>query len=203
MGPPLASRDLLAKLNGSSSSQRPLAPTASSSPRALSTDRCELWDATTGEPHGEPLHPEDPLTALAFNPDGRLLATGALDGVMQLWDVATGEPRGQPMVASASAKTKSPGGSICRVAFSPDGNLLATAYETDAAAVWDVEDRRASLVAGAAGDTRAGMADGSRVQPGRKPAGNRLDGLDGAAVGRRYAARRSDRPCNTAVVSSR
>lgn len=36
-------------------------------------------------------HPEW-LVALAFSPDGRWLATGATDGVLQVWDVAAQEP---------------------------------------------------------------------------------------------------------------
>ncbi len=49
-----------------------------------------LWDASTGHPATEPLLHEANLRAGAFNPDGRLLLTTAVDGTVRVWDTGTG-----------------------------------------------------------------------------------------------------------------
>jgi WD40 repeat protein len=57
----------------------------------------------------------------AISPDGKLLATGTVDGKVKLWDVASGR-----LLASVQAH---PGGesALCvAVAFSPDGRVLVT-----------------------------------------------------------------------------
>jgi WD40 repeat protein/serine/threonine protein kinase len=77
----------------------------------------QLWDVTTGKPHGPPLqHPKE-LHAVAFSPDGKLLAA-ASGNTVQLWDPTTGKPHGQLMHHPHTVRL---------VAFSPAGELLATA----------------------------------------------------------------------------
>jgi WD40 repeat protein len=63
------------------------------------------------------LHTADIVTALAYRPDGRVLATGCLDGQegVQLWD-ANGQPRGAPLAT---------GDKVAYLAWSPDGRMLA------------------------------------------------------------------------------
>ena len=58
----------------------------------------------------------DGVTAVAFSPDGKTLATTTSDGAVQLWDVITGQPIGP------SPHTGAVG--VGEVAFSPDGKLL-------------------------------------------------------------------------------
>ena len=58
---------------------------------------------------------------MAFSPGGRLLAIADGDGTVRLWDPVTGQPVGAPIQAS-NASNGVPG-----VAFSPHGDLLATA----------------------------------------------------------------------------
>ena len=59
------------------------------------------------------------LQALAFSPDGRLLATGSKDTTVKIWEVATGREL-QTLFGAA--------GEVTSVAFSrPDGAHLAVA----------------------------------------------------------------------------
>ena len=75
-----------------------------------------LWDPSTGDPVGEPLSRsgDDEQFGIAFSPDGAVASAGD-DGVW-LWD---------PPIDLAEGRRLTCGGS--RVAFSPDGTVLATA----------------------------------------------------------------------------
>ena len=69
-----------------------------------------------------------PAVAVAFSPDGRLLATASRDGTARLWDPATGD-----CLHTLTGHTDW----VNDVAFSPDGHLLATASRDGTARLWD------------------------------------------------------------------
>ncbi|WP_030416882.1 WD40 repeat domain-containing protein [Streptomyces sp. NRRL S-1448] len=71
--------------------------------------------------------------AVAFSPDGHLLATGHGAKTVQLWDTVAQRRAGPALFGHTDRVTS--------VAFSPDGRLLATGSEDATARLWDVESR--------------------------------------------------------------
>jgi WD40 repeat protein len=61
-----------------------------------SKGRVELWNAASGERTKTLDGHSGPVTALAFSPDGRTLASGSQDATVKLWDVAESLRRKPP-----------------------------------------------------------------------------------------------------------
>jgi RNA polymerase sigma factor (sigma-70 family) len=77
------------------------------------------------------------VTALAFSPDGRTLATatrgvGQVNSAIRLWDVATAKERARFPGHQQSAAS---------LAFSPDGRVLASGGTEGTVLLWDVTGR--------------------------------------------------------------
>ena len=98
-----------------------------------------LWNPATGQRIGSSLQAETEqvsrvrdvsfkpdVDGVAFSPNSRLLASANADGTVRLWNPATGRRIGTPL----SADTGTGGGGVNEVAFSSDGQLLASADGT-------------------------------------------------------------------------
>ncbi|KJK40084.1 hypothetical protein UK23_40395, partial [Lentzea aerocolonigenes] len=96
----------------------------------------KLWDLATGD-HLSTIDPAPgnfESDAVAFHPDGRIVATGADNGDVLLWDVT--DPRNPVRIAAATGRNLS----VHTIAFSPDGKFLASGGGDKTTQIWDVSD---------------------------------------------------------------
>jgi WD40 repeat protein/serine/threonine protein kinase len=83
----------------------------------------QLWDATSGTAHGKPIRPHGAVYAVAISPDGKTCVTGCHENAAELWETATGNWLGQFLLPGGMHP-----GTIPAVAFSPDGQRVATSH---------------------------------------------------------------------------
>jgi WD40 repeat protein len=95
--------------------------------------RGALWDIVRASPQLQNFlngHTDD-VYAVAFSPEGHLIASAGADQTIILWDAKTGSPIGDPLVGHV--------GYITEIVFSPDGKSLASASADFSIILWDVE----------------------------------------------------------------
>lgn len=96
----------------------------------VSGERLTLWDVETGKAvRHYPVPERECALAVAFSPDGKLLASGSITNKVYLWDAATARLVRTLQDGAQWAKT---------LAFSPDGKLLAAGGQDKLIRLWDV-----------------------------------------------------------------
>ncbi|WP_165229604.1 serine/threonine-protein kinase [Aquisphaera insulae] len=93
-----------------------------SNPPHFPTGEVRIWETGTGRLRVPPIPQINFVVALAFRPDGKVLATGDFSGLVRRWDTATGEEIGRPLPQ---------GEIVLSLAYSPDGTKLAVGLSND------------------------------------------------------------------------
>lgn len=93
---------------------------------ASAADTGQLWDMRSGQESKRFTH-TDHLNDIAFDPEGKLLATASRDRTARVWDAAGGEEVARLMHHD----------NVWVVAFSADGTRLATASADTTARLWE------------------------------------------------------------------
>lgn len=86
-----------------------------------------LFDYTTGKLSNLNAHSKSVL-AVAYSPNGKIMASGSLDETIYLWDTEN---------YKVADTLKGHGGNIFCVTFSPDGKYLASASKDNTVRVWE------------------------------------------------------------------
>jgi WD40 repeat protein len=132
LGPPLAHAGPVKTVAFSPDSQGIVTGGFVVDPKAKGTLRGEarMWDARSSRQMGAILHHEQPVWAVAFGANGRVVVTGGEEGITRFWLSATARN-----IASSWSH-----GNAKTIVVSPDGTnaLVGHTYTTAVAEIWEV-----------------------------------------------------------------
>ena len=130
----------------------------------------KIWDIATGKKLFDLNGHAGLVTSVAFSPDGQRLASASSDQTVKIWDCATGKElfalRGHASDVTSVASGGLHAGWITSVAFSPDGQRLASARHDTTVKIWEIATGKELLaLKGDAGgvDSVAFSPDGQRL----------------------------------------
>jgi WD40 repeat protein len=89
----------------------------------------KLWNAESGALQATLSGHSEPVTSVAFSPDGRYVVSGSHDRTVKLWDTAAGQLK-LTLTGAPSA--------VLGVAFSGDGRSLAAGYADGSVDMWRI-----------------------------------------------------------------
>ncbi len=112
--------------------------TGSTPPKPLVAGEVRLWDVATGRPVLRPMPHTNYVSALAFRPDGKVLAAGDYNGLVRFWDTTTGQEIARPVSQNEI---------VMSLAYSTDGQVLAVGLAPDrtrepGTRLWDARTRQ-------------------------------------------------------------
>ena len=128
----------------------PAAPVAVRSNMIEALESTEL-EGMIGVLHGD----TGPVDSVAFSPDGRMLASGSVDGSARLWDVATHKQLGSRLAANTLP--------VSSVAFNANGRFLATGGDYGTVQLWDVATHRLLSSLGVRYDSSVAFSPAGRI----------------------------------------
>jgi WD40 repeat protein len=111
---------------------------ATGSNPSIARGELRLWDTNTGRLLLPPMPHTNYVSAIAFHPEGKLVATGDYSGLVRTWDLSTGRETELPLSQREI---------VLAVSFSPDGNMLAVGLSSDhtgkpGTRLWDAMTRQ-------------------------------------------------------------
>lgn len=138
----------------------------------------EIWDTDSGESITTIDNESAKIRSCSFSPNEKFLATGSDDEHTQLWDIDTGELVAIYTTYEDTFYTRNfaPSVQINSVAFSPDGDTLATGRSDGDIYLWEIESEEHTLTLtgheeeiqhvafGADGDTLFAGGEGSMLR---------------------------------------
>ncbi len=97
-----------------------------------------IWDAHTGENIKTLTGHKDIIVSAAYSPDGNTIISAGWDGMLHRWDTQTGQPlKTYELYKGVLHFARGHAGAITRIAYSPDGNTIATASGDGTMQWWD------------------------------------------------------------------
>ncbi len=96
-------------------------------------DAADLWELSTGALAHRYKRQTGSIQAVAFSPDGEMIATAAGDGTVCIWQTQTGQLLHNHHENRAYVRS---------VSFSPDGLSIASGDDSGSVVVWDIQERK-------------------------------------------------------------
>jgi WD40 repeat protein/tRNA A-37 threonylcarbamoyl transferase component Bud32 len=116
----------------------------------------KIWDTTLDRQFRILSGHTASVCGVAFSPDGNLVASAAKNGTIRLWHSRTGARLRKLSTAGNDVRPIRPGGPVYAVAFTPDGNRLASAGAERLIRFWNVKTGEfTGYIHGHSGDVHA------------------------------------------------